>query len=163
LSPNQSFSTTLCPSAWPADAVKSLKAGFRCRTPWWRRRTPAGALPRFSPVQPDRRRSGVTEKYSQARGSGGARNRPAPPDRCGHPPKCCPCRLPRHIRRCPRVPGSPPPSVQAAEAAPTADTIVSFRFIMSVALAVPQLFWPLSAPCPSGPVTSLSLSENILR
>jgi hypothetical protein len=47
--------------------------------------------------------------------------------------------------------------------APTADTILSFRFIMSVAFAVPQLFWPLSPPCPSGPVTSLSLPENILR
>jgi hypothetical protein len=40
---------------------------------------------------------------------------------------------------------------------------LSFRFIMSVAFAVPQLFWPLSPPSPSGPVTSVSLSENILR
>jgi hypothetical protein len=35
--------------------------------------------------------------------------------------------------------------------------------IMSIAFAVLQLFWPLSPACPSGPVTSLSLSENILR
>jgi hypothetical protein len=32
--------------------------------------TSTGALPRFSPVQADRRRSGVTEKYCQAQGSG---------------------------------------------------------------------------------------------
>jgi hypothetical protein len=31
--------------------------------------TSTGALPRFSPVQADRRRSGVTEKYSQGQGS----------------------------------------------------------------------------------------------
>ena len=47
--------------------------------------------------------------------------------------------------------------------APTADTILPFRFIMSAAFAVAQLFWPLSPPCPSGPVTSLSLSEKTLR
>jgi hypothetical protein len=40
---------------------------------------------------------------------------------------------------------------------------LSFRFIVSVAFAVAQLFWPLSPPCPSGPVTSLSLSEKTLR
>ena len=71
LSPNQSFSTTLCPSSWPADAVKSLKERVSLsNTLVASQNTSTGALPRFSPVQADRRRSGVTEKYSQAQGSG---------------------------------------------------------------------------------------------
>jgi hypothetical protein len=114
----------------------------------------------------------------------GARNRPAPPGRSGRPPECCPCRLPRHIRHCPRVSG-PPPSVQAAEAAARRRLGVSdgdsatdrtggerrahrgHDLVLPIHLVDPlsrgSADWPLSPPCPSGPVTSLSLPENILR
>jgi hypothetical protein len=116
-----------------------------------------------APVQADRRRSGVTEKYS---GSGQWKRRVI-------------VRLlrtvlvtlldvvrvetPAHSALSSSSAVSTTVGAAGGGRAPTADTILSFRFIMSVAFAVPQLFWPLSPPCPSGPVTSLSLSENILR
>jgi len=57
---------------------------------------------------------------------------------------------------------TPPPIAPAASAAPTADTILSFRFILSSPF--PWLSRLTVVPSlSSGPVTSLSLRENVSR